>query len=197
MATNLPKQQLGRILFEYRQNRGWTLKTLSEATGVSTSVLSKVENDQAGISFETAMKIIGALDLTLDDLKREGGSQAPPRGRRLFNAAGTALNVPSLGCRYEFFATELRRRMMSPMIMTVEARSLEEWGPLSRHEGEEWMYILSGRVELHTEFYSALIMQTGDSIYIDSEMGHAFVALGDEEVKVLAVCTGERMSADL
>jgi transcriptional regulator with XRE-family HTH domain len=197
MATNLPKQKLGRILFEYRQNRGWTLKTLSEATGVSTSVLSKVENDQAGISFETAMKIIGALDLTLDDLKREGGSQAPPRGRRLFNAAGTALNVPSLGCRYEFFATELRRRMMSPMIMTVEARSLEEWGPLSRHEGEEWMYILSGRVELHTEFYSALIMQTGDSIYIDSEMGHAFVALGDEEVKVLAVCTGERMSADL
>jgi len=191
MAAGEYAQNIGRTLAELRQSRGWTLKTLSEATGVSIPVLSKVENNQTGISFETAMKIMGSLSISIDNIT--GARRSPPRvsGRRVVNSAGTALKVPSMARSYELFATELRQKLMVPMITTVDARNVEDWGPLSRHDGEEWMYVLSGRIELHTEFYAPLLMREGDSVYIDSGMGHAMVALDDEQARVLSVYAGE------
>jgi transcriptional regulator with XRE-family HTH domain len=183
-------QSIGRTLAELRQSRGWTLKTLSEATGVSVPVLSKIENNQTGISFETAMKIMGSLQLSLDDLTAGNRPRALASGRRAVNPAGSTLKIASMSRNYEFFATELRQKRMVPMITTVEARSVEEWGPLSRHEGDEWMYVLSGSMELHTEFYAPLTMRTGDSVYIDSGMGHAMVALDEPPARVLSVYAG-------
>jgi transcriptional regulator with XRE-family HTH domain len=183
-------QNIGRTLAELRQSRGWTLKTLSEATGVSVPVLSKIENNQSGISFETAMKIMGSLSLSLDELTGGKRPPAPVSGRRAVNPAGTALTIPSMARSYDFFATELRQKLMVPMITTVDARSLEDWGPLSRHEGEEWIYVLSGSIALHTEFYAPLVMRPGDSVYIDAAMGHAMVALDAAQARVLSVYAG-------
>jgi transcriptional regulator with XRE-family HTH domain len=183
-------QHIGRTLAELRQSRGWTLKTLSEATGVSVPVLSKIENNQTGISFETAMKIMGSLSLTLDELTGGRRVQAPLMGRRAVNPAGTALCIHSINRSYELFATDLRQKRMVPMITTVDVRRLEDWGPLSRHEGEEWSYVLSGRIEFHTEFYAPLVMKTGDSVYIDSGIGHALVALDDAQARVLSIYAG-------
>ncbi len=190
MAAAELTQTIGRTLAELRHNRGWTLKTLSAATGVSVPVLSKIENNQTGISFETAMKIMGSLSLTLDELTG-GRRQGPPaRGRRAVNAQGSALRIPSINRSYELFAAELRQKLMVPMITTVDVRRVEDWGPLSRHEGEEWMYVLTGSIELHTEFYAPLVMKTGESVYIDSGMGHAMVALDDAQARVLSVYAG-------
>jgi len=190
MAAGEMTQNIGRTLAELRQSRGWTLKTLSEATGVSVPVLSKIENNQTGISFETAMKIMGSLSLTLDELTGARRSPPPIIGRRAVNPAGTALRIPSINRSYELFATELRRKRMVPMVTTVDVKRVEDWGPLSRHEGEEWMYVLAGSIALHTEFYAPLVMKTGDSVYIDSGMGHAMVALGDAQARVLSVYAG-------
>jgi transcriptional regulator with XRE-family HTH domain len=190
MAAGEMTQNIGRTLTEVRQSRGWTLKTLSEATGVSVPVLSKIENNQTGISFETAMKIMGSLSLTLDELTGARRAPAPVTGRRAVNPAGTALQIPSINRSYELFATELRQKRMVPMITTVDVSSVEDWGPLSRHEGEEWIYVLSGSIALHTEFYAPLVMQAGDSVYIDSGMGHAMVALDDAQARVLSVYAG-------
>jgi mannose-6-phosphate isomerase-like protein (cupin superfamily) len=153
-------------------------------------VLSKIENNQSGISFETAMKIMGSLSLSLDELTGAKRPPAPVSGRRAVNPAGTALTIPSMARSYEFFATELRQKLMVPMITTVDARSLADWGPFSRHEGEEWIYVLSGSMALHTEFYAPLVMKPGDSVYIDAGMGHAMVALEDMQARVLSVYAG-------
>ena len=190
MAVGEMTQHIGRTLAELRQSRGWTLKTLSEATGVSVPVLSKIENNQTGISFETAMKIMGSLSLTLDELTGTRRTPAPATGRRAVNPAGSALRIPSINRNYELFATELRQKRMVPMITTVDVRRIEDWGPLSRHDGEEWMYVLSGSIALHTEFYAPLVMKAGDSVYIDSGMGHAMVALDEAQARVLSVYAG-------
>jgi transcriptional regulator with XRE-family HTH domain len=190
MAAGELTQHIGRTLAELRQSRGWTLKTLSEATGVSVPVLSKIENNQTGISFETAMKIMGSLSMTLDELTGARRPPAPVIGRRAVNPEGTALRIPSINRGYELFATELRQKRMVPMITTVDVRNVEAWGPLSRHEGEEWMYVLTGSIALHTEFYAPLVMKTGESVYIDSGMGHAMVALDDAQARVLSVYAG-------
>ncbi|MCR5876182.1 cupin domain-containing protein [Phenylobacterium sp. J426] len=77
-----------------------------------------------------------------------------------------------------------------PTVTRIRAKSVEEFGELVRHQGEEYIYVLQGPVEIHTEFYDPVVLQTGESIYIDSTMGHAYTAPeGTDEAVVLGVCS--------
>ena len=70
-----------------------------------------------------------------------------------------------------------------------EAES-KEFGALVRHPGEEYIYVIEGRIDIHTEFYDTVTLEAGESIYIDSNMGHAYVcAEGCKEALVLGVCS--------
>ena len=51
--------------------------------------------------------------------------------------------------------------------------------------------MLSGTIDLHTEHYAPLRLEPGDSVYIDAEMAHALVSLGDEPAQVLSVVDGD------
>ena len=82
----------------------------------------------------------------------------------------------------------LRRKRMIPVIARLRARSLEAFGELVRHPGEEFVFVLKGSIEVHTEFYDPVVLSEGQSIYLDSTMGHAYVvAAGCEEATVMAV----------
>jgi len=80
--------------------------------------------------------------------------------------------------------------MMIPIIIDVQARSVEELGGLVRHSGEEYLYVLSGAMELHSDLYAPLPLGPGDSVYFDSGMAHGYVRTSSETCKVLAVCAG-------
>jgi uncharacterized cupin superfamily protein len=58
-----------------------------------------------------------------------------------------------------------------------------------RHEGEEFLYILEGELELHTECYAPLVLKARESVYFDSRMGHAYIARGTEPCRALSMCT--------
>lgn len=50
--------------------------------------------------------------------------------------------------------------------------------------------MLQGPVEIHTEFYEPVVLETGESIYIDSTMGHAYVLpKGQDEALLLGICS--------
>ncbi len=77
---------------------------------------------------------------------------------------------------------------MIPVVARLRAHSLAEFGDLVRHPGEEFVFVLSGKIEVHTDFYDPVILSEGQSIYLDSTMGHAYVAApGCEEATVMAV----------
>ena len=55
---------------------------------------------------------------------------------------------------------------------------------------DEFIYVLEGRMAVHTEFYDPVVLEVGQGIYLDSSMGHAYVvAEGCEEALVLGVCS--------
>ncbi|HBJ28965.1 cupin domain-containing protein, partial [Cobetia sp.] len=58
-----------------------------------------------------------------------------------------------------------------------------------RHDGEEFLMVLAGSILLYSEFYEPLPLGEGDSIYFDSDMGHALVSTSEEDAIVLSVCT--------
>ncbi len=78
---------------------------------------------------------------------------------------------------------------MVPVIVEHHARTIDEFGPLVRHEGEEFVYVLEGAIEVHTEFYAPTTLHQGDSIYIDSTMAHAYLAKAEGPCRTLSVIT--------
>jgi len=56
-----------------------------------------------------------------------------------------------------------------------------------RHDGEEFMLVLTGVVRLYTEFYEPAELKRGDSAYYDASMGHNLISLSQDDATVLWV----------
>jgi hypothetical protein len=110
--------------------------------------------------------------------------------RRSFGvlAGAKRINTKQYDCYY--LCPELRNKRMIPILMQVRAEPAQEFGDLISHSGEEFVYVLSGRLNVLTEFYDPYILDAGESIYIDGNMGHAYVAAhGCDAATVLALCS--------
>ena len=68
-------------------------------------------------------------------------------------------------------------------------RTLAEFGRLIRHVGEEYALVVEGAVEFNCELYTPVVLQTGDAIYFDSSMGHAYLAAAAGRCRVLSICS--------
>lgn len=177
---------IGSQIKALRKERGWTLQKLSGHSGVSISALSKIENSQVAPSFDTLLKIASGLDTTFEALLGQG--VAPPVGRLVTNKKGQGVFFETSRYLYEVMSSELRQKRIIPLHMLVKARSIGEDDVWSSHDGEEFIYVLKGPIELHTEFYEPLRLDTGDSAYFDSQMRHAFVNLGRGPAEMLSIC---------
>jgi mannose-6-phosphate isomerase-like protein (cupin superfamily) len=118
-----------------------------------------------------------------------GAGEPAVTARRSFGRLADAMRVNTEHYDYYFLCPELRHKRMTPMIARVRARSLAEAGELLRHCGEEYIYVLSGVIAVHTAFYDPVVLKSGESIYVDSSMGHACVTEGCEEATILAICS--------
>jgi len=165
---------------------------MSERTGIPFSTLAKVEHDRLTLTYDKLMQLSQRLNLRMSDLFSEpdDGLEAPITARRSIGRIENAIRVNTPNYDYFYMCPELRRKRMVPTVTRIRAKSVKEFGDLVRHPGEEYIYILEGPVEIHTEFYEPIVLQVGESIYIDSTMGHAYVVPeGCEEALVLGVCS--------
>ncbi len=102
----------------------------------------------------------------------------------------SAVRVDTPNYDYFFLCPDLRKKAMIPIFGRVRAKTLDEFGELMRHPGEEFIYVLTGRIAVHTEFYEPVILEPGQCAYIDSAMGHAYLlGPGCDEATLVAGCT--------
>lgn len=177
---------LGRSLGHIRRRLGLTLKDISEGSGIPISTLSKVQNGQATLTYENLVRLATSLGVDVADLFRGDHSELRTT-RRAIGRKGQGKPGNSDRFSFELLATELTRKRMTPSILTVTATSFDKTAGLKRHEGEEFLYVLSGTLELHTEYYEPARLEAGDSAYLDAALGHAYVALSKAPVLILAV----------
>ena len=183
---------LGSLLRGLRLRNKWTLKEMSERTGIPLSTLAKVEHDRLTLTYDKLMQLSHRLNLRMSDLFSEpdDASESSITARRSIGRLDDALRVNTPNYDYYYMCPELRRKRMVPTVTRIRARSVEEFGDLVHHPGEEYIYVLKGPVEIHTEFYEPVVLREGESIYIDSTMGHAYVVPeGSEEATVLGICS--------
>lgn len=184
---------LGRILKELRRHRNWTLREMSELSGIPVSTLSKVENDRLTLTYDKLLQLSENLQIPISELFAETEPvEESVTARRSIGKLEDAIRVTTPNYDYYYLCTELRRKRMVPILTRIRAKSLSEFGDLVSHAGEEYIHVLEGTIVVHTEFYDPVTLETGESIYIDSNMGHAYVAAENcEEALVLGVCSSD------
>jgi mannose-6-phosphate isomerase-like protein (cupin superfamily) len=120
----------------------------------------------------------------------ENNTDTAVTARRSIGSLDSAIRVNTRNYDYYYLCPELRRKRMIPLVTRIRAKSVGEFGELVHHSGEEFIYVIEGSVEVHTEFYDPVVIKAGESIYLDSKMGHAYVAAaGCDEATVLGICS--------
>ena len=182
----------GAALKALRRKHGWTLAEVSKRTGLPVSTLSKIENDRMSPTFDKLARISTGLQIDIATLfGGDAGADAQPAAtaRRCIVRAGEGKAIETKNYSHLYPAWDLLNKRIIPIVAELHARSLEEFGELIRHPGEEYAYVLEGEVDLHTSVYAPVRLKAGDSIYFDSGMGHAYLAAREGRCRVLSVCT--------
>jgi transcriptional regulator with XRE-family HTH domain len=191
-APTAPKARLGRALRAIRGQMGLTLADVAARTGVAVSTLSKVENGQLSLTYDKLVALSEGLRVDIAALfEPEPRIDAVPPGvtaRRSITRQGQGLRVETPNYDYRYLCTDLAKKAMVPILITIRARSLVRFGSFSTHSGEEFIYVLRGEVEVHTEFYEPTALRAGEAMYIDSAMRHAFLTTGKRSALMLNVC---------
>ncbi len=184
---------LGSLLRSLRLRNRWTLKEMSQRTSIPVSTLSKVEHDRLTLSYDKLVQLSQRLNIRISELFADpvaGAVEPAVTARRSIGHIEDAVRVNTKNYDYYYLCPELRKKRMIPILTRIRAKSAEEFGAFVHHSGEEYIYVLKGGIKVLTEFYDPVVLNVGESIYLDSNMGHAYVtAEGCEEATVLGVCS--------
>lgn len=175
---------LGVRVRELRKARDWTLEQAANQAGLARSTLSKIENGQMSPTYDALKKLAEGLEISVPQLF------TPPQrdqvnGRMTVTQSGEGADHATATYEHELLAEALTKKQMLPYRARVRARSMDEFDGWVRHDGEEFLYVLTGIVRLYTEFYEPVEMRRGDSAYYDATMGHNVVSLSDEDATIL------------
>ena len=190
-SLTLDRVTLGRRLRAARREFGWTLARLADRSGVSITTISRAERGQLALGYENFAALGQALQMDLGAMFSGAGVQATPFDRPLVTRAGAGVVYRGLSFSYEFLGTTAVGKRMNPVRGTVHARTIGGPEDYARHAGEEFVYVLSGAIEVSFEDGNRVRLARGDSLYFDSRIGHAYISVSRRLAKVIGVITTE------
>lgn len=166
----------GAAIRKLRLSRGWTLADLSGQSGIPISTLSRLELGQNGLTSGKMIRLCRALDIDVEQLLARDDAPPAVSGRRSVVRAGEGRSVRIGGELGRLAAADLLCRRLTPILLDVTAQRLAEDAVLSTHEGEVYLLVIDGEIELHSELYAPLPLGPGDGVYFDAACGYALVA---------------------
>ena len=178
--------KLGIRIKEIRSRLGITLEEASQRTGLARSTLSKIENEQISPTFQAMQKLANGLQIDMPQLF-EPPKKKVATGRKDITLKGQGKPHPTQTYEHELLATQLLNKKMMPFKSRVRARTFDEYSDWVRHDGEEFLLVISGAVAFYSEFYEPVELGEGDSIYYDANMGHMLVSVSEEDALILWV----------
>ncbi len=187
---------LGSLIRLVRKKNSWTLRQLSEKVGIPLSTLAKVETDKLSLTYDKLQQFTASLGLSMTEFLAQG--EAPPAttlpvftARRSLTGRNNSIQISTPNYDYEYLCADLRQKRMVPILTRIRSKDIAEFGEPLKHKGEEFIFVLEGTVEVHLQFYNPVKLSAGQGIYIDSTMGHAYVAKDCENALVLGICSSE------
>src|ERR1043166_1391146 len=176
--------ELGTRLGALRRERGLSLAALAMKTGVTKGFLSLVERGRKAPSISTLLKLSDAYGLAVGDLldatkERQAPYSLVRRGERIKYAREGTLH----GYRYEAIAYRKKAKHMEPFVVSVPIRVPRKF---FQHEGEELLYVLQGRVEVHLG-EERIALAAGDCLYFDAMTPHRSRSIGGARAQTFVI----------
>lgn len=195
MTTQLPQGQpagledqiqaqlcsFGARLREMRLKRGWTLQELACRSSLSKAFLSRLESGGRQASIAAVLTLSRIFDVSLASLFESPLATEPCVIVRGANTVEKKIN----GLKYVPLSNAGRFFNLQPMKVTVPTsrRGDEHY----HHDGEEWIYVLSG--ELTLSLGKTYDLGPGDAAHFDSRLPHRLVTRGKKDAEVLLVAS--------
>ena len=172
--------ELGARIHELRTQRLWTLEDLAKRSGLSKSYLSRLEEGERQPSIAALLSLAQAFGLALANLFEV-------EARTAYCTVVRAEQTPQRqgnGLRYTPLSHGARPSGMHPILVVVPTNRTgsEQY----RHEGEEWLYVLSGtlRLSLAEDTHD---LAPGDAASFDARVPHRLAALNGEDARLILV----------
>ncbi|MGY3667312.1 helix-turn-helix domain-containing protein [Marinovum sp. KMM 9989] len=177
---------LGERVRELRKGHGWTLEQAAQKAGLARSTLSKIENGQMSPTYDALKKLALGLDISVPQLFTQPQNEKV-NGRMSVTREGEGAAQATTTYEHDLLAEGLTKKKMLPYRARIRARSIEEFDGWVRHDGEEFLFVLTGVIRLYTEFYEPIELRRGDSAYYDATMGHNVISTSDDDATILWV----------
>ena len=186
LQENAEPLNLGTRVRSLRKARNWTLEQAARQAGLARSTLSKIENGQMSPTYDALKKLAVGLEISIPQLFTPP-SKNEISGRLTVTKAGQGTAHATTTYEHDLLSEGLTKKKMLPYQARIRARRVEEFGEWVRHDGEEFLYVLTGIITLYTEFYEPIEMRRGDSAYYDASMGHNVVSISEDNATILWV----------
>ena len=191
------KSTLGKRISELCKTYNVSTEALAERSGLPAELIHRIEKEDHIPDLAPLVKIARALGVRLGTLLDDHEELGPviTRAGAAGEAARFITGVPGevrpessgttarKGLSFKALAPDKSGRHMEPFIVDIEADAEQK---KSTHEGEEFIYVLSGELALE---YGSLsrVLNEGDSVYYDSIVPHRVISGDGKPVKILAV----------
>lgn len=182
--------RIGNKITTLRESLGLGVDELAERSGCEPAVIVALESGEVAPSLTPLIKLTRALGVRLGTLLDDEAELGPIVTRK--DAAEAVTRIKSLETASDagvlgFFslASGKAARHMEPFLIDVQPAAPGEHR-LSSHEGEEFLYVLEGAIEVEYG-KDRHVLEVGDSIYYDSIVPHQVRAAGESSARILAV----------
>lgn len=185
MKKNVVGQKINTLL----STRNLTVQELSERTGLSVTQIELIINNEKVPSLAALIKIARGLGVRVGTFLDDSELLGPVvhRLNEQSEAASFSSQLSTANSHLDFYALAGNKagRHMEPFVIDIKPSPTNE-PILSRHEGEEFIFVLKGVVKI---IYGKdqYLLSAGDSIYYDSIVDHLVTTPDDQPAQIVAV----------
>ena len=181
---------LARRIRERRQSLNLTLEQVASRTGLTRSVLSKVENFRVTPSLPALAKIAQALETTISELTRGVGE--PPEVSIVRKGEGVQVERDSPSSRIVYESLNYKcAGMIESLLLSLPSGTARK--EAMAHEGEEFLYVMKGQVAFEYG-EETFVLNEGDSAYFNANIPHRINNLAEDVAKVLCIFASDKKS---
>ena len=180
--VQLQLDSFGVRLKELRLQRGWTLQELADHSGLSKTFVSRLESGDRQASISAVLTLARIFGVSLASMFESQIAAEPC----LIVRASEAVFKSSNGLTYTPLSSAERFFNLQPIRLTISPK--RKGSEHFNHDGEEWIYLLSGRLTLSLAG-KTYDLEPGDAAHFDSQLPHRLMARGPHDAEVLLVAS--------
>ena len=189
----MSKEQIvvGFKIKSLRESKGLSVEEIAERSGLSIDQINNIENGQNLPSLGPLIKIARALGVRLGTFMDDNDALGPvvTRAEEREQNKSISFSNDAVDARkhmeYHPLAQQKAGRHMEPFIIDINPEDAPNF-QLSAHEGEEFIYVMDGEVEI-VYGKDTYLLKEGDSIFYDSIVKHHVHGAPGKSAKILAV----------